>query len=483
MKRTNYFYNILPKDTLSYTYINNENIDKQDLQSTNIIGCTIENSNFAEVNFNSADFDGSILINCEFMYGDWSRTDCCSLTASNTIFVGIDFTLSTMRNCDFKKCSFVNCKFDHIALSGSCFEECEFTNIHIRQSSTYLNSYIRCSFEECDINGNFYYNLMIHNSYIASSFESKLFAYNYFVGSDRNNFEILGLDAEQKQDLDNYLKCNKLLINLVILKLNATNDIDIAIIQFIVAIGEILKMELLIREEQLQFIHNFLQWLLKNELISAVTIAEVLSCLEKSLQFFDSQHNFAYQKCEGTINSIKNELFQAYQIMGQSISCMYDKEKEDMIKMVKIVYEEEPQIPICTILNEIKVSLGINAPDAVRVKTETGSFHEWISCYDSVLQCLQLFVEVLSLGYAIVSDRRKKIDNKIENHTEGEETTITTSEQMIALLNKALSKQKINPEFSQAIQIVVKNDIIATKKFRGYSRSNIQSIEIITKNN
>ena len=54
--------------------------------------------------------------------------------------------------------------------------------------------------------------------------------------------------------------------------------------------------------------------------------------------------------------------------------------------------------------------------------------------------------------------------------------------QMIALINKALSKQKINPEFNQTISIVVKNEVIASKKFRGYNRSNIQSIDITTKN-
>ena len=141
MEKTNYFSNIVQTDTLSYTFVNDEHINGDDLRKTNIISCTIQNSTFTEVNFHSSDFDGTILIHCNFIQGDWSRTDCCSLTASNTIFDGIDFTLSTMRDCDFKQCTFIRCKFDHIALSTSNFEKCEFKDIHIMESSTYLNTY------------------------------------------------------------------------------------------------------------------------------------------------------------------------------------------------------------------------------------------------------------------------------------------------------------------------------------------------------
>ena len=119
MDRTNYFTNIIQADTLSYKAINGENLDKEDLQNTNIIGCIIQDSIFSDINFSSSDFDGTMLVRCKFLQGDWSRTDCCSITASNTVFNGIDFSLSTMTNCDFKECIFVNCKFEHIALNGS----------------------------------------------------------------------------------------------------------------------------------------------------------------------------------------------------------------------------------------------------------------------------------------------------------------------------------------------------------------------------
>ena len=384
-----------------------------------------------------------------------------------------------MRNCEFKKCTFIECNFEHIALSGSCFVQCKFENINLFHSSTYLNTYISCEFNDCNINGNFYYNLLLHNNYIKSTFDPKLFAYNYYLMENKNNFSALGLDSEHKEELYTYLQQNNLLINLVILGLNETNDVDLSLVRFIVAINEILKLGLLIREEQLQFIHKILLFLLEQEMISAVTIAETLTCLEKNLNIFETQNNIAYGKCKFSLNLIKNELYQAYEKIGQNITYTYDQNRTDSLKLVKIVYAHEPEIPICSILNEIKLALGISVPDAVRIKTEVGSFHEWISCYDSMLQCLQLFVAVLGLGYSIVSDYKKtkhKVDLEITDSQE------TTSEQMLAIVNKALSKQKINPEFSQTIQIIVKNDVIATKKFRGYSKSNIHSIDIITKN-
>ncbi len=482
MQQTCYFSNMISKDTISYKIINEEMVDRSVLENTNIISCTIQNSIFTGTSFRLSDFDGTILIQCKFVSGDWTQADCCSLTVVNTLFKDIDFTFSTMRDCDFKNCTFIDCKFNHIALSGSRFEQCNFEYIHIIQSSTYLNSYLNCKFEQCNINGNFYYNMLIENIYIKSVFDKKLFAYNYFSMGVENNLADLGLESLKKEEVKKYLLENNLLINYVILELNDSKDTDTALIRFIIAIGRILENGILVREEQLRFIYSFLRHLLERNVISAVTIVETLSFFEKTLTTFESQQNNAYKKCKDTLMLIKNELYNAYQISGQNINFSYDVKELDIERIVKIVYEQEPEIPICSILNEIKASLGIDAPDAARIKTEVGSFHEWISCYDSILQCLQLFIAVLGLGYSVVNNHSKKNCENISIEEENELLSDTTSEQMLAILNKALSKQKISPEFSQTINIVVKNDIIATKQFRGYKRSNIQSIDIITKN-
>lgn len=479
MQKTNFFLNTYPNDTISYKYINEECVEKIKLTEINVIGCTIENSFFEDVNFNLSDFDGTMIIQCKFVKGDWSRTDCCSLTVSNTVFKEVDFSLSTMRNCDFEQCVFIGCDFNHIALSGSRFTKCTFRDIYLSHSSTYLNIYESCIYESCTFSGAFYYNLLLHNTYTNVSFKQKLLAYNYFLMSQIDELATIGFSDIQKEELKSYLSENKLLINLVILSLNETNDVDLSLIRFIIAIGEILKAGLLVREEQLQFIQKFLRFLLNNEMISAVTIVECLSYLEKDIKFFDSSNSTVYEKCRESLNLIKNELYQVYQIMGSSINCFNKTEETDQEHIIKLIYCQEPQIPICSIINEIKQSLGINAPEAIRLKTETGSFIEWISCYDSALQCLQLFVAVLGLGYTIIREQKKE---EKENDSEKESLPNITSTQMIDILNKALSKQKINPEFSQTISIVVKNEIVATKKFRGYSKSNIQSIDIIRKN-
>lgn len=479
MQKTNYFLNTYPNDTISYKYINEECVVKRNLAEMNIIGCTIEASIFENVVFNLSDFDGTMIIQCKFIDGDWSRTDCCSLNISNTIFKNVNFSLSTMRNCDFEQCIFIGCDFNHIALSGSRFTKCTFRDIHLSHSSTYLNIYESCIYESCTFNGAFYYNLLLHNTYNDVLYNQKLLAYNYFLMDKIDDLASIGFSDLQKEDLKNYLTENNLLINLVILNLNETSDVDLSLIRFIIAIGEILKVGLLVREEQLQFIQKFLRFLLNNEMISAVTIVECLSYLENDINFFDSSNSTVYEKCRESLNLIKNELYQAYQIMGSSISYFNKTDETGQEHIVKLIYCQEPQIPICSIINEIRKSLGINAPEAIRLKTEKGSFIEWISCYDSVLQCLQLFVTVLGLGYTIVSEQKK---GEKEIDSEKENVSNITSTQMIDILNKAISKQKINTDFSQTISIVVKNEIVATKKFRGYSKSNVQSIDIIRKN-
>lgn len=480
MQKTTYFLNTFPNDTLSYKYINEECAREAKLAEVNVIGCTIEKSIFEDVSFNLSNFDCTTLIQCKFIKGDWSRTDCFSLTASNTIFREVDFSVATMNNCNFKQCVFIKCNFNHIALSGSRFVNCTFDGINLSHSSTYLNIYESCIYENCTYNGAFHYNLLLHNTYNNVFFNQKLVAYNYFIMNKIDELSTIGFSDLQKKDLRSYLIKNRLLINLVILNLNETDDVDLSLIRFIIAIGEILKADLFVREEQLQFLQKFLHFLLDNKMISAITIVESLSYLERNIKFFAPSNSIAYKKCEESLNLIRNELYQAYLTMGNNISIFSKTEEIDKEHIIKLVYDQEPQIPICYIINEIKTSLGIEAPDATRLKTEKGSFLEWISCYDSVLQCLQLFITVLGLGYTIVSEHKK---NEKENDIEEENLPNITSTQMIDILDKTISNQKVNPEFSQAVNIVLKNEIIATKKFRGYSKSNIQSIDIIKKNN
>ena len=93
MEKTQFFTNILPTETLSYKNIYMENNGNLDLNNVNVIGCIIKDSIFQTVNFCSADFDGTILNHCDYSDCDWSRVDCCSLTAVDTTFNQVDFTL------------------------------------------------------------------------------------------------------------------------------------------------------------------------------------------------------------------------------------------------------------------------------------------------------------------------------------------------------------------------------------------------------
>ena len=479
MDKTDYFMTIAQEGTLSYKAVYEEKVKDGDYSGARIISCTINSCSFDKSKFISTDFDGTNLSNCSFTEIKWERTDFCSLVASSCIFRNVDFTFSTMRNCDFKNCEFIQCTFDHIALSGSNFQECNFTGIYLQQSSTYLNKYTNCSFKNCNINGNFYYNLLLDCEYTKSVFEQKLIAYNYFCSAEGEISDI-GFSQAERETVRHELLQYTLFIILVLLEWNESNNIDLAVIRFVMAIYKLLDVKILIREEQLSFLRNILEYLLDAQKISAVTIIESLYYIDNLLSTFEANPNEAYQKCKYSLNLIKNTLSNAYEEFGSSISYVSNSSLQDKENQIKIVYEKEPEIPICQVINEIKDSLGIAAPDAFRIKTEQGSFHEWISCYDSILGCLQLFVAVLGLGYSIVKNNSKKkeeSDNLPEGLSEG------TSAQMLAMLNQAISKRKLNSEFNQTIKIVLKNEIVTSKNFKGYSKSNVCSLEINPPNN
>jgi len=471
------FGNLEEKGTLSYQYINSETVENSKLCNISVIGCNINNSSFQHVDFQSTDFDGTIILNCKTENINWTYTDFCSLTAVDSEFINVDFSSSTMRNCDFTSCIFTNCNFNHIALSDSSFNNCRFDNINLIESSTYLNIYSNCSFFKCNINGNFYYNFMINNLYKETNFQKKLISYNYF---DLLSLEYIGFDHLALSSLKSYLMDHKLLINYVITDMNCNKNIDLSVLSFIAAVGKLIDNDILIRDEQLSFIQKLIYYFIDKNLISPVTIVESWSCVDQLMSKINLDDNIAFSKAKGSLNEIRNTLYFYYLEMGQKISYLFDEKSDNLERVVKIVYEEEPGIPICQIINEIKDSLGISDPNSYRIKSEKGSFIEWISCYDSVVACLELFISVIGVGLSIKSN----LSN--ENNIISQEESISFGQeegQLIELFNSALKKQKFNPEVNQTISIVLKEEIVAKKNFKGYKKSNIRSIDIITQNN
>lgn len=476
MQSTNYFVNVTCKDTVSYIYIEGETIVEKDLTELNLIGCNINSCSFINTVMKSSDVNGTIINNCVINNLDWSYTDFCSITVQNSVFINVDFGMSIMNNCKFVNCKFTHCNFNHIAMNNNIYEQCNFEHIKLLQSSTYLNNYNLCFFSECDYDGNMYYNMFTDCQFVKTKFAVKLFSSNFW--GQFSDFGTIGFDSNDLEKLQNQMSERNLLIDYVTLKLNLEKNYDTAMFQYIISIYKLLESDIFIRDEQINFIYNVLNYLVDNKLICPVTCVQMLSVTQHIYSVFSDNESF--KKCEKMLNLLLNKLNVIYQKMGQEVNYPQN-DSEDKSNIVKIIFEQEPAVEVCTLINQIKQNLKIDAPDAVRIKTEKGSFIEWIQCYESVLGCLQLFIDVLGLGITIHESLKRK-EESISNDENMEITELDQSE-LLKIVNSTIKKQQFNPEVNTTLKIIFKNDIVAKNDFRGYKKSNIRSIEIISQNN
>ena len=88
---------------------------------------------------------------------------------------------------------------------------------------------------------------------------------------------------------------------------------------------------------------------------------------------------------------------------------------------------------------------------------------------------------MLGLGITIHESLKRK-EESISNDENMEITELDQSE-LLKIVNSTIKKQQFNPEVNTTLKIIFKNDIVAKNDFRGYKKSNIRSIEIISQNN
>jgi hypothetical protein len=141
--------------------------------------------------------------------------------------------------------------------------------------------------------------------------------------------------------------------------------------------------------------------------------------------------------------------------------------------------------------------MNISGNYPVRIKTEVGSFIEWIQCYDNILKCLQLLVSVLGLSINLVKTKKandkpmSSESNKDENASKNTSSDIQKNidindapsnsvifqipESVIKQLNTATTEQNVH----QTLNVFVLNGININNNFQGYNSFNIKEIEIL----
>jgi hypothetical protein len=328
-------------------------------------------------------------------------------------------------------------------------------------------------------------------SFTDSSISQTLLGYNFGIYNSSNTKDDINKLVE-------YFQKNNMFINIAILNINIEESIyDYSLLAGIVSIGKMLQMDMLLRSEEIIFLKMLFDYMSENDLVAPITVIKSWHILINMLK--DSKETTAIIKAKDNINLLINSLYQhqqdflltTQQLISESNSFIRDHQP----LQIKIHYENKPDIPLNTLIEEMQTLCSISAPKPLLLKTETGSFFEWIQSYDSVCAYLQTFLALLGVVFTIWQPWKKHKKTKSgENNNENDEGAQSSQHsndslaenvdayQMFQMINKSSVSQVTEQVVINCITVVNNNNIINNINFSGYNRKNVLNIEVSPNN-
>ena len=482
-----YLSELQPHQAIRYLNIRNESANYQNWDSATMEGCRLFGCNVSNTSLFSTDIISTSFMDCSLSHDDFSHADICSIVAASTKFNSINFNIATMRDCEYQSCYFCNCTFEHIAMTHTKFVSCCFENIIITQSSSYLNEFHDCTFKNCHFQGNFFYSIF-SNCIICSNFTPiELKGFNAFFHCNES-VDILS----KSSDVLSYLKENYLFLNIEIFRLNCNEiNLDTFILESLIAISQLIKHNVVVRLEQIDFIQKLFVYACQMSKLSPLTMHQGISVIDMIFESPSSEYA-ALQKSQQCLNQLKNTMYLEYMRAMSNIPKITTIDySSPHIILYKITYEEEPQLPISEIINQIFDKLKMHGFKAERIKTEKGSFIEYIQLLNEAEPIIQIILSlttgaIVPIALASIKNNKKHKESSSERsqHVNIINSNIN-SPTIVNNYNIVLSN--FEPQTQHAAlcitQVLSQNNVSAANGYLGYSQGNIRSIEIITPEN
>lgn len=484
--------NLRPNEIYSYLIFNGQNISNIDLHSISFKNCIIESVDFSKTLFADSDFDSSHIENCVFENQSFQNADIISCNFQKCSFINVSFKGATMSNNTFNNCVFVSCNFNHVTMNDSSFEYCKFENIVLRQSSTSLNIFERCKWFNCQLHGNFVYNLLIESEFNNVDLEQLVLTSNFGINDD--NLKSLGININELYGIQSSLLDNNDLINAAIIELNSNNRSYEASIIFCIRLflGQ-LRTNIIVRAEEIKFVELVLSYLLKKQLISPITIIQLLSLIDTFNE--NPMSNIAINKAKSNIDFIYNTLFKAYEDYVSHLNESFSEIKTTGANVIiKLVFNTKPSIDTCALLSSLQYQLGIESSAPIQIKTEKGSFVEWISAPDNIIKCLQLLVSIIGIFIKIKpSNNTKSPENDTDTKTQESTSNpilvnnVSNNPQyningnivlnIPNIINKQINQIQTEQDISNAINVFIINGMTINNNYQGFNKENLTNIE------
>lgn len=429
----------------------------------NISYLTVQSSSFTNSTFKNCDIVGCKFYNNKFSGVSLDNDDIISLQISNCQFENVSFNGTCIEDIDFKNCIFDNCSFNNFTMKNCCFSGCEFYKFKPSCCLCELNNYIECIFTNSAFSSSFHYQIFSGCVFNNTSIELELLGYNYGLLSNdqiaikNNNSEKYYSTNRIDQLYRNYLEQN-LYANAFILKINFEYDDNPSVLLLWADFLEIIiKNDIIIKSNEILFIKNLTSYFSRKKQIAPL----LLFALNNKL--IDTLHKLPIENSkikDEIILLINNTYFEFKKIVQEFSNKIDDYPSENGKLLIEMKYLEKPEKDLSQILNQFGVGY------CEQVKTESGSFYEWISCPDNMIKCLEIFLMLLGIAVPIVYDSiktKKKTEKKqadVFDLSENTSTNIT-----------------INVTINNGCQIL-NNCNFVENNFYGYNNKNVQKVKI-----
>lgn len=490
--------NTLQKNSWKYNqnfslqYLKNELHINDYAESSLFSGTIIEKNQWENVNLANSDVEATRILDTTIKNSSFACTDMHSLLVVHTDFSGVSFVDANITDCTFSDCRFTNCNFDGAALKDSQFQNCTLKETSFSGGSYTMNQFEHCALENLCFKNVFYYTHFSACEFDSVTMEAYLLGYTYGLTLENlESLQYLFMGQPYKKtykevcrDIQKIYEDRGMLVNEGILYLVDPNmPANQAILKCFECVGRFIQNDYLIKKEQMEFLNHIVGVMYENSIISPLVLIQLMNIIE---QILNQPRNASLEKINPELLFIKNNFLSYYHSFINNITNRVSDSYEGDEVIIKIVYDEKPQCELISILNEID-----DTQEARVIKTEKGSFIEWIECLSDLLPYIEIFLSILGIVVPIIWDAHKTSASKSSEPTTDYVFEVNNVFEVNDISQKELSvipelaKQAISPllqkKVNKTIKVVINNKFIESSDNFGYTNKNIRSIEVHAK--
>lgn len=470
--------NLMVHSNFSFDYISWEHWSSATVANSLFNGSIFENCIFENIAFNNADLEGTRFSNCKFIECSFQNADIRSIWIAKSDFSFVTFEGAMLSDSTFVECHFNNCGFDNLTQTKCSFDSCIFDSFQPQNSSITSSCYKNTSFNNAVFKNVFYYHRFENCHITNSTFEAYLLGFVYGISlEDLENCRITVMGETEYYISDCFSEFiqavfsrieqvyndRKLFLNIGILELgDNTKSKDEVMLKCIELMHLLLKKNLMLKNEEITFFGSLVTYMYEVKEIAPITIFLMERKLSQIIEESSCTaiSNTAWEKAKSDLNTLRNA---AYFLFLEFTRTLDIRNIEEESITLQITYEEQPEIPLVEILSAMMP----NYKKPIQIKTEKGSFIEYIEAMSASLPYIDVFLALIGVIVPIVSEvRATKRSKKEDPHPPSTESTNVIIPAIYLSPGITVNAQS---EMVSAVKVIVEYNIVIDKQKKGYS--------------